>query len=851
MDPLSGLLGLTTLSIGSLAFLHWKKQQREGFESVPTENYPLTVADSQTVYNPLSQLLNPFVNGLVSLNPSPSEQASVERNARQALQGVEGDYSLNNSESLNAQISRYFTEPRIDKQGGLLETIQFCREEGKKATPFSNPRFASTCGVCLTDGTDEEGNAFTGPRGLFISEKEKQIATQEKNSTGGLYVKAKPSLGMCTGAPDQPVFATNEKELTLFQKRRECQTKKVVGEGCGVCLNSQTYSYVDKDTDKQSMFMVLAGVGKLTVKVNGKVIEKEDTVLNADKPIKFDLGTEEGSTFELTVKKDPRALLYGYLEASMPNRGIFRVPLQRIITKDEETGSTPSVEPPSYRFSSIGVSSSKLKNANTKDQLRLIGILPFTFPSPGEFVALDCPSTPFQSKKESLSAISADPCANRGNNGYSDECLIQKIYDSGCTNNGSLVQNPSQVNQYGNTLDAIADRLSQIKAKDGVTVNDSKLCSGSEPRTPCEEALLNPTAPLSTECLLYLYNNRGVTDNRIGATYVGNESLASRQADGSLRYCLASGTLSPLAANGSPNTQAINTLNQRALQGFNSLTGIKGVQAFLNSVFVQAVDTTKRIDDPSRAVAIQQCFSQVSSVPSANLASTPTSIADSLWITSRDGFLYKYENKTWTKQPQLASQVAVTPNNRPWYLTTGFAIYMPSGTGYALVRGAARDVGVGANGVVWVIGTNSTGGGFGIYRMDSGNWRMIAGGAVRIAVDPNGNAYVVNNSDQLFQWTGSSWNFIPTAAGKDVAVSSGGTIFVMQPTKLLYKKPSDSTWSTLDAPVGKTLVRISADLNANPYVVTSDSKLFQYNGTYWYEIPVPSQGVLDVGVGTT
>jgi hypothetical protein len=128
MDPLSGLLGLTTLSIGSLAFLHWKKQQREGFESVPTENYPLTVADSQTVYNPLSQLLNPFVNGLVSLNPSPSEQASVERNARQALQGVEGDYSLNNSESLNAQISRYFTEPRIDKQGGLLETIQFCRE---------------------------------------------------------------------------------------------------------------------------------------------------------------------------------------------------------------------------------------------------------------------------------------------------------------------------------------------------------------------------------------------------------------------------------------------------------------------------------------------------------------------------------------------------------------------------------------------------------------------------------------------------------------------------------------------------------------------------------------------------
>jgi hypothetical protein len=854
MDPLSGLLGLTTLSIGSLAFLHWKKQQREGFNPVPTEDYPVTVENSQTVYNPLSQLLNPFMNGLVSINPSQSDQTNVQNTARQALEGVEADYSLNNTETLNAQISRYFTEPRIEKQGGLLESIQFCREEGKKTNPFSNPRFATSCGVCLTDGTDEEGNTFTGPRGLFVSEKEKEAATREKNTTGGLYVKLKPALGMCTGAPDQPVFATNEKELSLFQKRRECQTKKVVGDGCGVCLNTQTYSYLDKDTDKQSMFFVLAGTGKVTVKVNGKVIEQEDTVLNANTPIKFDLGNEEGSRFEILVKKDPRALLYGYLEAMMPNRGVFRVSLQRIVEKDTETGSTPSVEPPSYRFQSTGVLSAKLKNANTKDQLRVTGILPFTFSSPGEFVSLDCPSSPFQSKKESLAAISQDPCATRGANGYSNECLLEKIYDAGCTNNGTLVQDPSQVNQYGTTLDAIVQKLQDIKSKDGVMVAESKLCSGSEPKTPCEEALLNPNAPISAACLLYLYTNRGAGDNRIGATYVGNETLASRQSDGTLQYCLPSGTLSPIASNGSPNQQAIDLLNQRALQGFNSLTGVKAVQAFLNSVFAEAVNTSKRMDDPTRAIAIQQCFSQVSAVPSATLASPPRSIANSVWITSRDGFMYKYENNGWVKQSQQATTLSVSPSNQPWYLTTGYSIFRPSGTNsYGQVSGAATDIGVGANGDVWVIGTGNAGGGKLIYKFIPfwSYWQNVAGGALRVAVDPNGNAWVINNADQLFQWTGSGWNYISTATGKDIGISSNGTVFVMQSNKILFKKPSDLTWASLDGPVGKTLLRISADANANPYVVTNDYKLFQYNGTYWSEISTPSQGVLDVGVGTT
>lgn len=852
MDPISGLLGLTTLSIGSLAFLHWKKQQSEGFEAVPSSDYPTSVDNSQSVYNPLSQLMNPFVNGLLTVNPSEAQKQNVLKTTQQALQGVEGDFSLNNSETLNAQISRYFTEPRVDKQGGLLETIQFCREEGKKEDPFANPRFATTCGVCLTDGTDEEGNAFTGQRGLFMYEKEKDAATKLKEQTGALYVAGKPSLGMCTGAPEQPVFALNKKDLDQFKKRRECQTKKVVGDGCGVCFQTQTYSYMDKDSDKQSVFFVLAGKGKATVKINGTAVGVENTVLQENTPVRFDLGKDEGSTFEIIVKKDPDALVYGYLEAMMPNRGVFRIPLRKLVTKDEETGSSPSTVPPSYQFRSIGLSSTKMKNANTKDQLRLSGILPFSFPSPGEFASLDCPSTPFQSKKESLAAISEDPCAKRGVNGYSEECLLEKMYEAGCTNNGTLASNPSDINRFGSTLDAIVSKLQSIKAKDGITVADSQQCTGSNPRTPCEEALLNPTAPISAECLLYLYNNRGLSDSRIGPTYVGNEALASRNADGTLGYCLPSGTLSPLAVNGTPNQTAVNLLNTRALQGFGGMTGVKAVQGFLNSIFAQAMDSTKRTDEPSRAVAIQQCFQTVANIPSPALASVPKTIANSLWATGRDGYLYKYENGGWTRQPQLASQVAIGSANLPVYLTSGFGIYAPNGSGgYFLVPGAAIDIGIGANNVSWVIGTNNTGGGKGIYRWTGGNWQNIPGGAVRVAVNPSGRAWVINNGDAVYEWTGSGWNYIGVVSGKDIAVSSNGTVFVLQPTKIFTKKPSDTTWASMDGPSGKTMLRISADLNGNPYVITTENKLYQNNGTLWYEIPTPAQGLVDVAVGAT
>ncbi len=852
MDPLSGLLGITGLSIASLAFLRLSKQQREGFDTLPVPEYQEAVRQGQETYNPLSQELNPFANTLLPAGSTAATESAADKDARAAFGGLSSTFNLNNTEFLNVALSRYFsTEPRNDKKGGLVETIQFCREQGKVGDPFSDARFSQNCGVCISGGTDEEGNTFTGRQGMFIYEKEKQQAVAQKQETGTPFTKAKPSLGVCAGAPDQPVFATSKSELTNFTKRKDCMDKKVVGDGCGVCFRTSDYSYIEPTASKQSVFLVLAGKGKLTAKVDGTVVGSEGTALSESRPLRIDLGKKEGSPFELKVVGNPTdILLYGYLEAQLPNSGYFRVPIQRILSKDEETGSTPSIQPPSYMFQDVGMVSSKFKNANTKTQLRLTGTLPFSFPSAGEFVTFDCPSNPFQTEKTSLAAISDDPCAKKTATGYSDECLLDKIYGVGCTNGGTLSQTPSLANQYGTTLDSIVSKLQAIQKNDGITEAESKLCSGRVPSTPCEAELANPSLEISSKCLNYLYRNKGLSDTRIGPTYIGNEGLANRLSDGTLMYCIPSGTLAPIAENGKENTTAINLLRKRGLEGFNRKKGIAAVQDYLNSVFAQAIDSTKRTDEPTRAIAIQQCFQSVSNIPSPALASVAKSIAKSLWITGKDGFIYNYSNGVWSKKQQTATQIAVTSGNLPWYVTSSYLIYKPSGSGFAAVVGAAEDIGVGADNTVWVIGRNPEAGGYGIYKFTGSNWTKIAGSALRIAVNPSGNAWVINKFDNVYERKGNSWEMKSNLTGKDIGIGANGTVFVLTPTKLQSKTTSDTKWTGIDPPTGKTLSRVAVDYTGLPYVVTTDNKLYQYNGTLWYEIPTPA-GVVDVGLGTT
>jgi streptogramin lyase len=90
---------------------------------------------------------------------------------------------------------------------------------------------------------------------------------------------------------------------------------------------------------------------------------------------------------------------------------------------------------------------------------------------------------------------------------------------------------------------------------------------------------------------------------------------------------------------------------------------------------------------------------------------------------------------------------------------------------WQLTDGAARDVGVGADGTVWVIGTAAVPGGYGIYKRTNNTWVNFPGGAERIAVDPQGNAWVVNNSNNIFRHDGTKW-VMTNGSARDIGVGA-------------------------------------------------------------------------------
>ena len=634
MDHIKGVLGLTALTASSLAFLFFLKTQKEktrkeGFDD-PVPGLEGDQRSGQSSYNPLSQMLNPFANGLLAAGSDNATQEQALKDAKLALGGSKSDYVAGNKEVLQTSVSKYFMQPRTDPKNGIIDTIQFCKQNGSSDNPFSNERFAANCGVCLMDGTDEEGNRFEkGQRGLFLYPKEKEAAVTEKTEKALTFIKIKPSLASCSSAPDQPVFATNATDLRQFKERMRCQKDKSAGldTGCGICMGTTTYTYVDSTSDKVPISLILRGRGMLTATVAGKQLGDATKLSDSTNTVIDIPATDpESSSFELLVspekEKDPYPYIYGYLDAKLPNSGKYQISIHKIATSDVETSSRPRFLAGSYVFPTITVS--KLRTGAGKTQMRLSGVIPFTFLESDQFATFDCRTAPFQTKLASLTAFSADPCTGTGvgPGNYPEDCLQQRILDAGCTNSGTLYQNPAQLNVSGGqaqNLDQITALLTTIQSLDRVTTLASAQCSGSLPPTPCEEALKDGTKPISAECLNYLYLNKGTQDARIGPSYSGNANYSSKDILGNLTFCIPSGKLSPLATNGAPNTDAVSKLQAKGLQG-----GIQAVQAFLNQQFTMAVDPTKQPTDPSRKAAIEDCFLKVENLPAPSLAPPPS-----------------------------------------------------------------------------------------------------------------------------------------------------------------------------------------------------------------------------------
>ena len=198
----------------------------------------------------------------------------------------------------------------------------------------------------------------------------------------------------------------------------------------------------------------------------------------------------------------------------------------------------------------------------------------------------------------------------------------------------------------------------------------------------------------------------------------------------------------------------------------------------------------------------------------------------------------------------VAPQPNVQPNAwnsaaRPWVVNAYGQIFQWTGKQWRRIPGHATDVGIGANGAVWIIGANKVRGGYGIFRWENGRWVQVPGGAVRIDVGPDGRPWIVNASNQIFQWTGSEWMIMPGLA-KDIGIGSDGSAWVIGTNEVkggygIYRW-KNGVWTR----VSGGAVRIDVGPDGSPCVINSYEQIFQWIGDEWVMMPGRAR---DIGIG--
>lgn len=172
-----------------------------------------------------------------------------------------------------------------------------------------------------------------------------------------------------------------------------------------------------------------------------------------------------------------------------------------------------------------------------------------------------------------------------------------------------------------------------------------------------------------------------------------------------------------------------------------------------------------------------------------NWQSLPAKVTDigvgangAVWMTStvpyRGGYsVNRWLGQVWEFKPAGAVRIDVDPQGNPWIITDANEIYRYNGSTFVKVPGQATDVGIGANGTVWTIGTDAAPGGYGVYRWNGTGWDKMPGSGVRIDVDPQGNAWIVTKAHEIWRYNGSTFVKMPGAA-QDIGIGGEGSVWI-------------------------------------------------------------------------
>ncbi|MDG2175286.1 MAG: hypothetical protein P8M72_04005 [Gammaproteobacteria bacterium] len=127
----------------------------------------------------------------------------------------------------------------------------------------------------------------------------------------------------------------------------------------------------------------------------------------------------------------------------------------------------------------------------------------------------------------------------------------------------------------------------------------------------------------------------------------------------------------------------------------------------------------------------------------------------SVWVLGtterRGGYeIFRYTGFGWQKVHGTGVRIDVDPYGNPWVINHDDDIFHLVNGYWQEVPGLAKDIGIGADGSVWAIGSNEREGGYGIYTWDGFDWIRVRGSARQISVGPDGSPWVVNREREIY-----------------------------------------------------------------------------------------------------
>lgn len=190
------------------------------------------------------------------------------------------------------------------------------------------------------------------------------------------------------------------------------------------------------------------------------------------------------------------------------------------------------------------------------------------------------------------------------------------------------------------------------------------------------------------------------------------------------------------------------------------------------------------------------------------IAVVSTSASGNKLITAPNG------SNVWTDAGTPRARVDVTNTGVVWSIDAAGAIY--SGTTNQSLGKTWMDVGAGPDGNVWAVKTDNT-----IWKWNSAtlNWNTIAGATgIRIDGGPAGTCIIINTSNQVETFNGSSWANIGLPGGNnasDVSMGPNGIPWVVANNRI-FSFVAASWLQDAGAPTGQQLFNLSVGPDNQP-----------------------------------